>query len=184
MGLFSFFSKKETAPQLKVKDVIWMHNEGKKQGCIRLLLQQPNTALVAWFPETQQLWQVFLQQRQLSQTVLLARGFNTLQLAGKQVMMLEHYPLAEKETTFFQSLNQPEVVVLSAMDEPLFTAFGGDRIIAMMQKLEMKEDEAIEHSMITKSLKNAQSKLEEKLKGGIEQTATSMQDWFSKNIGD
>jgi hypothetical protein len=183
MGLFSFFGKKETAPQVKVKDIIWMHNEGKKQGCIQLLLQQPNTALVAWFPETQQQWQAFMQQQQKPQTVLLARGLNTLQLAGKHIIMLEHYPLPDKETTFFLSLNQQEVVVLSAMDEPLFTAFGGDRIITLMQKLGMKEDEPIEHAMITNSLKNAQRKLEEKLKGGIEQSATSMQDWFSKNIG-
>ncbi len=183
MGLFSFFSKKETALQVKVKDIIWMHIEGKKQGCVKLLEQQPNTVLIAWFTETQQQWQTFMQQQHMPQTVLLARGLNALQLAGKHIIMLERYPLPEKEATFFQSLNQLEVVVVSAMDEPLFTAFGSDRIIALLQKLGLKDDEPIEHNMITNSLKNAQSNLEEKLKGGIEQSATSMQDWFSKNIG-
>ncbi|MES2777269.1 MAG: hypothetical protein V4722_24035 [Bacteroidota bacterium] len=179
MGLFSFFSKKETIAKAKVKDMIWMYHGGKRQGCLNILKQNPNVALVAWFPETQQQWQEFLQQQQVSQPVLLVRGLNALQLTGKSIIMLEHYPLASKEENFLQSIKQPEVIVLSAMDEPLFTKFGGQRIIDLMQKLGMKEDEAIEHKMITQSLHNAQLKLEKKVI--TEQTAQSMQEWFAKN---
>lgn len=181
MGLFSFFNKKEKLPGAKVKDIIWMQGDGKKQGCLNLLQQHPQAALIAWFPETQQHWQVFLKQQQMPQTVLLVCSTNALQLSGKTIIMLEHYPLADKEVVFLGSLHQQEILVLSAMDEPLFTKFGGDRIIDLMQKMGMKEDEAIEHKIVSKSLYNARHKLEQKVT--IEQTATSMQEWFDKNIG-
>jgi preprotein translocase subunit SecA len=53
------------------------------------------------------------------------------------------------ETQFFVSL-----------DDHLMRVFGGDRIKNMMGRLGIKEDEPIENRMITKSLENAQQKIE------------------------
>ena len=180
MGLFSFLSRKETLPQVRIRDMIWMNAGGKKQGCLKLLQQNPNTALVAWFPETQQLWQQFFDLHNLPNQVLLASHLNTLQIANKTIIMLEHYPLAAKEDAFLQMIRQPEVIILSALDEPLFAKFGGESTIALMQKMGMKEDEAIEHKMVSESLRNAQAELEKKVT--VHQNAQSMQDWFAKNI--
>jgi preprotein translocase subunit SecA len=44
----------------------------------------------------------------------------------------------------------------------------------------MKEDEAIEHALITSSIKNAQEKINSKV--SFDQTAHSQADWFSKNL--
>jgi len=179
MGLFNFFNKK--APQVIVKDMIWMNGEGKMQGCLKLLQQHKDAVLLAWFPKTQQLWEQFMLQHQLPNKVHLTQHLNTLQLSGKSIIMLEHYPLAGKEDTFLQALHQQEVFILSALDEPLFTQFGSENIIALMQKMGMQQDEVIEHKMVSASLRKAQSKLETKVT--VEHTAQSMQDWFSKNIG-
>lgn len=66
------------------------------------------------------------------------------------------------------------------MDEPLFLHLGGERMIQLMQQMGMKEDEPVEHSLITNAIHNAQEKLAKKVT--VEHTAGSMEEWFSKNI--
>ena len=39
--------------------------------------------------------------------------------------------------------------------------FGSDRMIKVMDRMNMDEDEVIQHSMITKSIERAQKKVEE-----------------------
>lgn len=38
--------------------------------------------------------------------------------------------------------------------------FAGDRVVAMMRAMGLKEDEAIEHKMVSRSIENAQRKVE------------------------
>lgn len=180
MSFFNLFKKKDIAPQVNVRDMIWMHNDGKMQGGLNMLLQHPDATFIAWFPETQQQWQHFFEKQNISAPIYLVRGLNIIQLAGKPVFILEHYPLATKEVAFFESLHRTEITVFSALADPLFIHFGGYKITAMMQKMGMKDHETIEHTMVSKSLKNAQLKLENKVLA--EQSAHSMQEWFSKNI--
>ncbi|MBU2823764.1 preprotein translocase subunit SecA, partial [Acidithiobacillus ferrooxidans] len=47
-----------------------------------------------------------------------------------------------------------------SLDDPLMRIFGSDRLSGLMQKLGMKEGEAIEHPWVTKSIENAQRKVE------------------------
>ena len=47
-----------------------------------------------------------------------------------------------------------------SLEDNLMRIFASDRIAAIMKKLGMKEDEVIEHSMITKAVENAQRKVE------------------------
>ncbi len=44
----------------------------------------------------------------------------------------------------------------------------------------MKDDEAIEHKMVTKAMQNVRKKLEEKVT--FEHSANSEKDWFDKNL--
>ncbi len=53
------------------------------------------------------------------------------------------------ETQFFVSL-----------DDTLMRVFGGDRIKGLMQRMNVAEDESIENKLITRSLENAQTKIE------------------------
>ncbi len=47
-----------------------------------------------------------------------------------------------------------------SLEDPLMRIFGSDRLGGLMQKLGMKPGEAIEHSWVTKSIENAQRKVE------------------------
>ena len=52
-------------------------------------------------------------------------------------------------------------MVYSSISEPIFQLFGGDKMIELMKKMGMKEDEMIEHEMISKSIMRAQEKIAE-----------------------
>ncbi len=47
-----------------------------------------------------------------------------------------------------------------ALDDSLLRLFGGDRVSSIMDKLKLPEGEAIEHSMVTRSVESAQRKVE------------------------
>ncbi|WP_375559907.1 preprotein translocase subunit SecA [Bernardetia sp. OM2101] len=48
-----------------------------------------------------------------------------------------------------------------SLEDPLMRMFGSDRIAKIMDRLGLEEGEVIQHSMITKSIENAQRKVEE-----------------------
>ncbi|MFV5490628.1 preprotein translocase subunit SecA [Acinetobacter sp. ASP199] len=47
-----------------------------------------------------------------------------------------------------------------SLEDDLMRIFAGDRIIAMMRAMGLQEDEAIEHKMVSRSIENAQRKVE------------------------
>ncbi|MDO4700558.1 MAG: preprotein translocase subunit SecA [Moraxella sp.] len=47
-----------------------------------------------------------------------------------------------------------------SLEDDLMRIFAGDRVVAMMRTMGLKEDEAIEHKMVSKSIENAQGKVE------------------------
>jgi len=49
-----------------------------------------------------------------------------------------------------------------SLEDQLMKIFGGDRLNMIMQRLKMPEGEAIEHSMVTRSLESAQRKVEQR----------------------
>jgi hypothetical protein len=112
--------------------------------------------------------------------LLLARETISSQLAGHTLVFAEHYPMRSKELELFQKLNLQNPVVYSSLSEPLFKRFGSDKIIELMKNLGMKEDEAIEHNMVSRSIGNAQEKIEKKVT--IDQTARSQEGWLQKNL--
>ena len=47
-----------------------------------------------------------------------------------------------------------------SLEDDLMRIFAGDRVVNMMRAMGLKEDEAIEHKMVSRSIENAQSKVE------------------------
>ena len=47
-----------------------------------------------------------------------------------------------------------------SLEDDLMRIFAGDRVVNMMRAMGLKEDEAIEHKMVSKSIENAQGKVE------------------------
>ena len=97
-----------------------------------------------------------------------------------KVIFIEHYPLRDKEEDIYQKLGLQNAIVHSALDEPFMKAFGSEKIIDLMKKLGAKEEEAIQHSMISSSIKNAQEKLKKKI--SFERTCRSQADWIRHNL--
>jgi len=95
-----------------------------------------------------------------------------------------HYPLPTKEKPVVQKLAstfpKSEMLFCSSLDDPSFSIFGSDRIVDLLDKLGMKEDEAIEHALVTKAMENAREKVESSVRSEI--TAKSEEEWFAKNV--
>jgi hypothetical protein len=172
--MFSLF--KSSDPKVKIIDKVWMSKQAKWRACAAMAQLNPDCVFVAWFEETL---------KELSdilggdEKILLAEKVDGSKIQSKMVVFAEHYPLPKPEQALFTSLALKEVPIISSLDEPMFMHFGGDRTIELMKQLGMKEDEPVGHSMITKSIQNAQSKLEKHVL--VERKATSAKEWFELN---
>jgi preprotein translocase subunit SecA len=58
--------------------------------------------------------------------------------------------------------------------------FGGEKMISLMEKMGVSENEVIEHPMISAAIKNAQEKISKEII--VEHAAQCQAEWFSKNI--
>lgn len=178
MGLFNFSQKKKSAP---IKDMIWINQMAKQNGCLKFIKEQPDIVVAAWFNETEEIFNQFLnEQNGLRVEIHQAKSMHSSQAFEKNLVFLEHYPLREKEEEVIENLNPKQVYVFSSLDEPLFNQFGGGKMVELMKSLGMKEDEMIEHPMISKSIVNAQHKLAQKVT--IENSANSAKEWFERNV--
>jgi hypothetical protein len=177
--MFNLFKKKE--PSLKITDKIWMTSASKLKSIAEEMKKNNALVFICWFDETfHQLESHFTGDTTGSIRLLRSREAVTAHLPGTTIIFAEHYPLREKEITLFQKLGLQEVQIWSALDEPLFKHFGGDRIIQLMKQMGMKEDQAMEHTMISDAIRNAQQKIEKKVQ--VEQSAHSQKDWIEKNL--
>ena len=177
--MFNFFKKKD--PVTKVIDKVLMSEESKFESLYREWQSDPAAVLVFWFEETLDAAAAYFAGKGANKpTMIMTREANTQQLLGKKIFFAEHYPLHSKEQLLFEKLHLGTVTVYSSLTEPLFKEFGSDRIIQMMKQLGMKEDEVVEHKMITSSIRNAQEKIEKKM--GSEFNASSQADWLKKNF--
>lgn len=175
--MFGFFG--DNRPTIKIIDRIWMATSNKYMACKDMQAHQPDAVFLTWFEESN---------RQLKEVIEKPEGVRMVgktepdQLTNRMVIFVEHYPLPEIELTYFEKLKQPEIPVLSALDEPFFQLFGGDRLVKLMDSLGLEEGEAIGHKMITKAIQNAQKKIASKVK--FEKMAASQKEWFSLNLND
>ena len=107
-----------------------------------------------------------------------------LKKSKAHLLIFGHYPLPSKEN---RQLNQLWVIqsplpktFYSSLDEPSFQIFNSENIVTLMEKLGMKDEEAINHALVTKAMERAREKIESKVK--LEQEATSEKEWFQKNM--
>jgi hypothetical protein len=177
--MFSFF--KSDKARIKVVDKVWMSKEAKLAACKAMLELNPQTLFVVWFDQTYQELRTYLGLHPDATDVIFARDLSITHAHSRLVVFAEHYPLSGPEQEQFSRLELKEVPVLSALDEPLFQYFSGYKIVGLMKQLGMKENEVVGHSLVSKSIVNAQEKLERK--AVAEKHATSQDEWFLKNIG-
>ena len=176
--MFGLFSSR--TPDVTVIDKVWMHKEAKYKACYQMIQIEPAYQLVAWFRQTQIELNTFIQQQGGNEKVYLSSDANKLIEVSKIPVFVEHYPLASKEQALFASLGLKEVYIFSALDEPLFLQFGGERITSLMEKLGMLPYEEVSHNLISRSIWNAQKKIAKKIRS--EQQADAQDAWFRINL--
>ena len=176
--MFDFLKRKKDS--VKIIDKIWMTGSAKLKAIAEQKRKEPNTIIIFWFENSLREAESSLPQDSFPVTdLLMAREVHASQLENKKIVFAEHYPLSQKEHELFAKLNLSEVQIWSALDEPLFKQFGSDKIVGMMKQLGMKEENAIEHNMISKAIQNAQEKINKKVL--VDQLCTSQQEWMQRN---
>lgn len=177
--MFNPFKKQEDS--VKVIDKIWMSEPAKWNGILELWKKDPELVIITWFNETNRhLTDLFAKETSSPLSIFMAREVHSSQLTGKNIIFAEHYPMRTKEQKTFKQWQLKHAIVYSAMDEPLFLHFGGEKILGMMRQLGMKDDNVIEHKMISSSIENAQDKIEKKVVS--EQLANSQKEWMERNL--
>ncbi len=158
-----------------------MHQAAKWHACLQAQHTTAATVFIAWFEETQQqLQEYFTEQNAVNATIILYREAASHFINNNPVIFAEHYPLREKEEALYTSLKLEEIKVFSSLEDTLFQYFGGARIIEVMQKMGLQQNEPVQHPMIGMALKNAQEKLAGKV--SLEQSARSQEEWFKRNV--
>lgn len=177
--MFNLFRKKEAS--VKVIDKIWMTEKAKWNGLLEQWKKDQGLILITWFDSTrQQLETLFAGETNAPIAIYTAREIHRSHLAGRQLIFAEHHPMRKKEQELFMQWQLSEAIVYSSMDEPLFQQFGGEKIIQLMKQLGMPEEGVIEHKMISRSIENAQEKIEKKVT--MEHTASSQKQWMERNL--
>lgn len=172
--MFGLFKKKNEG--IKVTDKIWISENAKWQACYRMYQAQPGTVFLAWFEDSRNKLEQFFRSQGVTDVSLKLTSFAGINTTAQQLVFIEHHPLRQEEQDKFAALGLTEALVYSALDEPLFRHFGGDRITELMHKMGFKETEAIEHSMVTASIQKAQEKIAGKVL--VSGNARSQDDWF------
>lgn len=176
--MFGLFGKKEKDI---ITDKVWFTTEAKWAACRQLATAQPDTLFVTWFEDTfHQLENALINNGLTADKIVMARQLTSHFATVGSVVFAEHYPLRAKEEELCQKAGITAAAVFSALDEPLFKHFGSDKIIGLARSFGMKEEEAIEHTMVSSAIKNAQEKIAAKVT--LEQAALSQADWLMKNL--
>jgi hypothetical protein len=180
--LFNLFGKKDSEADNHVFiDRAYVSTAAKMKACADLAKKEPNHVFICWFADTALQFKTFFIQQGLDENLVTETHYlHASKLVGKIPVFVEHYPLHTRELELIKNWDAKNIVVYSALDEPLFKHFGSDKLIPLMKMMGMKEDEVIEHNMVTKSIIKGQEKIEEQIT--LEQSASSQGGWMEKNL--
>lgn len=179
--MFNFFRK--NSPSVTVRDFCFISEEYKLKAIASLALQEPQTIFLCWFSDTHKLLLSYFKGMEISQErVLLLKGSNYLKISHKKIILAEHHPSLQVEENFYKQMNITTVDYYNSLTEAIFKKAGADKIIDLMRKIGVKDDEAIQHTMISSSIKRLQEKMASSLDGFI--TASSQEEWIKKQEGN
>ena len=177
--LFNLFKKIE--PAVIFTDKIFISTEAKINACIALAKQEPDVLLIAWFADTVKEYQSIFARELLDKNKIVdVKHLHAGKINNYRPVFLEHFPLHIKEKELVKKWGLKKIDVYNSLQEPLFTQLGGENIIALMKQMGTKENEMMEHPLISKSIRNAQEKIAQKL--NFEHSADSQKEWIEKNI--
>lgn len=151
-----------------------------KQLLAQLEKETAHIDLIYFFDQTKNEMEQLLNAKGFSD-VTLVRAQDFSPTTHQQALVIEVYPLKSTSDQLIDLFEpQTEIQFWVGLDESILKMFGQEKLISLMQKLGVKEDEAIEHSMIGKSIRRAQEKLESDL-SYPKDIRTSLDDWEAEN---
>lgn len=174
--MFSFLSK-GSGPD--ITDMVWMSEEAMQAGVGRWLAEHANGIVACWFRDDL----VVLQQAvpaEFSERFVLCSSLTADAVKGRQVLVAGHYPLPSAEAAFAEQVGLKKLLVYAALTSPLFRRFGGAKIIEVARSMGMKEDEGIEHFLVSSAIKKAQGKIANQVSNDL--AANSEQEWMLLNL--
>lgn len=114
----------------------------------------------------------------------MSGGFGEEKSGEVAVIVAGHHPKLETDNlvqTFARAMKRKAVITFyQSFEDELLKVFGGERIQQLMGTLGLAKGEAISHSMVTNSIRNAQEKLQERIVSDL--SAGSEAEWFRINI--
>ena len=174
--MFSFFRKKEKEPASK--DLVFITATAKQNAISTYMSSHPDALLLVWFEESYE--EAVQLMPAMEARIAMTRTISGSRLQNQTVIFYEHHPLVAKEKEWLEENHIKEAVFYSSLDEPLFLYAGGANIASLMQRMGMQEEEAISHSLISKSIDGARKKIADKILS--ESTARSQKEWFERNV--
>ena len=98
--------------------------------------------------------------------------------------LIEHYPIPDPDERILQFCAKRrdilDPIAYVALNEPWLVKSIGDRVIPLLEKLGLDENECLEHALISSSIRRAQQKLKESI--SVERPHDSMQAWVDDNL--
>lgn len=94
-----------------------------------------------------------------------------------------HYPIPARESQLVEKISAADkatiITFFSSLDDRAFQMFGAENIKSLMEKMGLKEDEAVEHAMVSKAMERAR----EKIAGTIstEIITSTETGWYQQN---
>jgi preprotein translocase subunit SecA len=101
-----------------------------------------------------------------------------------EILIAEHHPLRSRDEEIIAAAAklpcQTGICFYFSLDDPLMIYFGAVSIQEMFKRLNIPQDEAITHHLVTTAIATAQQKLESKAPKDV--PAHSVEDWFKYNL--
>ena len=203
MGLFSFLKTEK----LPFSDKVWKMKSFAVKGLMTDALIALKTGdqpvVTSFFQDGVDLLKEFILEQQVPHQIILSNsdGFNSKivlvlshelirsrHLSFKNIekvrlLILGHYPLPEKELNYLSYLTKsPDVTITfySSLEDEVMKPFNPERMMDIMNKLGMRDDEAIEHDLVTKSMERAREKIQNLVR--TERESNIEREWFARNL--
>jgi hypothetical protein len=101
-----------------------------------------------------------------------------------QFFVIEHFPLKKNDDDLFETLlkiaPKAKVVFYTSLEDALLHQFVTENMKQMLEKLGHQPEESISHTMISKSIANAQEKIGKQARGSRQ--TYSAEEWFKTNL--
>jgi preprotein translocase subunit SecA len=175
MGFFSsFFSAKKKG--IQKTDRVYLTRKAANNAIVQFIVEaslaKENVIVIYFFKETKHELDALITNTPNVSWVnghfsgtIRQMGFNAAM--KNRILVADTHPDFNTETSVLAALEtagymHQKITFFNGLDDPIFIPFGAERIQKLMVSMGLKEDEPVEHKMITTSIDNAQKKVMEK----------------------